>query len=621
MAAALAQWITRSHRWRRQLADARPLPIDDLPPETRAIARSAIAHGIALKESDALPVPLAFGLLHPSIVLPSALRARLDDSGLRFVLLHELAHVRRGDLWTTLLLRVVRSAWFFHPAPWIAGRVILREREQACDDAALADFAPPARASCAEAFLKVVEFSRGAAADLAGGAALANEVSQVRSRIMRMVDERGVVARHLSKSGALLIGGAALAVLALQQPARSSTAAPQDAPSPQAPTDPLLPSHASLLTGVWPTRHPERGDTTAKRTAAAKQAIVAAGRWLATHQEPTGHWDADGFDRLCHECDGHGGPANDIGVTSLATMALMAAETNGESAAAAAIDRASAFLLSVQDKGDGCIGAKSGQHFMYGHMLASLALGKLEARARDLQRGKTLQQAVDFILRARNPYQAWRYSAKPDGDNDSSVTAFALLALACAMENGVAVDAAAIDDGFKFTVELRDPKSGRTGYQTQGSPSARSIETMELWLAEQVEAITAAVLHARFADDKTCVTAADAQQSLALVAMTPPRWDQKSGTIDFYYWWHGTCAMKVAGGDRWIDWRKNVWNALLRQPQQEGHRAGSFSPRYDPWGMNGGRVYSTAICLLTLAETVGARSVSGREPRPSGGAR
>ena len=70
------------------------------------------------------------------ILLPLAAH---DWSGseLEVVLLHELAHIRRGDWATQLAAECVRAVYWFNPLIWLACRRLRLESEQACDDAVL----------------------------------------------------------------------------------------------------------------------------------------------------------------------------------------------------------------------------------------------------------------------------------------------------------------------------------------------------------------------------------------------------------------------------------------------------------------------------------------------------
>src|SRR5262249_45415458 len=82
--------------------------------------------------------PFVCGLAWPTLVLPRGISAVLGEAQLRQVLLHELAHLKRGDLWTGWLPEIARAVWFFHPlANWAAARIRL-ERELACDRLGLA---------------------------------------------------------------------------------------------------------------------------------------------------------------------------------------------------------------------------------------------------------------------------------------------------------------------------------------------------------------------------------------------------------------------------------------------------------------------------------------------------
>ncbi len=82
--------------------------------------------------------PGIFGVLRPVLVWPAHLSARLDDEHVEAILAHELAHVRRHDNLTAVLHMLVEAAFWFHPLVWWMERQIVKEREQACDEAVVA---------------------------------------------------------------------------------------------------------------------------------------------------------------------------------------------------------------------------------------------------------------------------------------------------------------------------------------------------------------------------------------------------------------------------------------------------------------------------------------------------
>ncbi len=80
--------------------------------------------------------PVVTGLWRTTIVLPEA--ARGWDSDRRYsVLLHELAHIRRGDLHVQALAHAACALYWFNPLVWIAAAHLRTERERACDDEVL----------------------------------------------------------------------------------------------------------------------------------------------------------------------------------------------------------------------------------------------------------------------------------------------------------------------------------------------------------------------------------------------------------------------------------------------------------------------------------------------------
>jgi beta-lactamase regulating signal transducer with metallopeptidase domain len=89
-------------------------------------------------------------------LLPPDLALQLTANQLTWVLLHELAHIRRADLVVALVQRVAQILYFFHPAVWLANWLIDQQREYACDDVALAA-CPFPRRDCGQGFLQIVE--------------------------------------------------------------------------------------------------------------------------------------------------------------------------------------------------------------------------------------------------------------------------------------------------------------------------------------------------------------------------------------------------------------------------------------------------------------------------------
>jgi GWxTD domain-containing protein len=93
---------------------------------------------VVLLESSIADVPMVLGHFRPLILMPLGLLAGLPAGQIEAILLHELAHIRRCDYLVNVLQRFVEGLFFYHPAVWWMARVIRAERENCCDDAAVA---------------------------------------------------------------------------------------------------------------------------------------------------------------------------------------------------------------------------------------------------------------------------------------------------------------------------------------------------------------------------------------------------------------------------------------------------------------------------------------------------
>jgi hypothetical protein len=83
-------------------------------------------------------VPMVVGCLKPVLLVPVGFLNSLPPDDIEAILMHELAHIRRGDYAVNLVQRVVELVFFFNPPLlWISG-VLRKEREHCCDDIAVA---------------------------------------------------------------------------------------------------------------------------------------------------------------------------------------------------------------------------------------------------------------------------------------------------------------------------------------------------------------------------------------------------------------------------------------------------------------------------------------------------
>lgn len=91
---------------------------------------------IAILISDSISAPFCYGILRPSIVLPAD-ALEWSEEKRRVCLMHEAAHLRRGDLGVYLLSELACIISWFNPLIWHAAKQFKQCAESATDDAIL----------------------------------------------------------------------------------------------------------------------------------------------------------------------------------------------------------------------------------------------------------------------------------------------------------------------------------------------------------------------------------------------------------------------------------------------------------------------------------------------------
>ncbi|MBC7791272.1 MAG: hypothetical protein H7Z74_15100 [Anaerolineae bacterium] len=112
---------------------------------TQRLARGlGVARPTTLLRGGGVGVPVTWGVVYPVVLLPDD-AADWPEERRRYVLVHELAHVKRLDAFTQLVAQIVVALFWFNPLVWLAAHRMRVEREHACDDYVLREGTTPSR--------------------------------------------------------------------------------------------------------------------------------------------------------------------------------------------------------------------------------------------------------------------------------------------------------------------------------------------------------------------------------------------------------------------------------------------------------------------------------------------
>jgi hypothetical protein len=245
----------------------------------------------------------------------------------------------------------------------------------------------------------------------------------------------------------------------------------------------------------------------------------------------------------------------------------------------------------------------------YSHGIATLALCEAFGMTGDAKLSAPTQRAIDHLAATQNrDMGGWRYL--PGVNTDLSVTGWQLVALRSGQRAGLDVPSDTFARIGECLEMCRDDENrpGLYRYNPWASPNDPLTRhgrqpstvmtavglTMELYQSSQ-------------RDDQLQKLGAE-----HLMANLPTLGDASSvapiGTLgnperDTYYWYYGTQAMYHIGGDYWQAWSRRLEPLLVESQTRRGRLAGSWDPHQpisDKWADYGGRLYVTAMNLLSL---------------------
>jgi TonB family protein len=201
---------------------------------------------VEFKTSADVVTPVLVGMRAPTICLPVGIATLLTTKQLQAVMLHEFAHLQRGDLVANYLQKFIRALFWFHPLVLLMDKLIDRSREEICDNYVLAKVDA---VSYGEILLKVgvVSKTRPVGASAVQGLALGihGQNWKLEDRIRDIIDTNRETKMALSRNSSSFIQSGILMVALL-------ISACQVVESTQAVASSIEPSASKKATPVGP---------------------------------------------------------------------------------------------------------------------------------------------------------------------------------------------------------------------------------------------------------------------------------------------------------------------------------------------------------------------------------
>ena len=210
-AATLALAALRIARFHRLLAAAQPA-CQELQEQTRELAaRMGLKRTPRVFWIEARLTPMLWAVAcRPRLIIPTELWKSLDQDQQSMLLVHELAHLKRGDHLLRLFELGVTALYWWLPVVWWA-RFALHDAEEQCCDAWVVWAFPKKARAYAETLLETVDFLHSSGSPEPLLASSFGKVHHLRRRLTMIM--LGTTPRHLSRGSAL--GALALAALTL----------------------------------------------------------------------------------------------------------------------------------------------------------------------------------------------------------------------------------------------------------------------------------------------------------------------------------------------------------------------------------------------------------------------
>lgn len=329
--------------------------------------------------------------------------------------------------------------------------------------------------------------------------------------------------------------------------------------------------------GGYEGRNPESRAALARQrggSQGSEDAVELGLAWLAAHQRRDGSWRFNHHDGPCEgRCLNPGTNGSSTGATGLALLPFLGAGyLPGKEKYGDVVQRGLYFLtgrmLPTPHGGDLQEGT------MYAQGIATLALCEAYAMTQDASLRQPAQSAIDFICHAQHPKGGWRYY--PGQPGDTTVFGWQLMALKSGQMAGLTVPSPVIELAREYLNSVQTSDGANYGYQKPAkmpTPSAVGLLCRMYYGWRQ--------------DDSRLSRGVEYLSKLG------------PSKTDMYFNYYATQVLHHHGGAPWGTWNERQRDFLIAKQSRAGHENGSWY-FVDEHGAAGGRLYTTAMCVMIL---------------------
>jgi hypothetical protein len=310
----------------------------------------------------------------------------------------------------------------------------------------------------------------------------------------------------------------------------------------------------------------------------SEEAVERALDWLAAHQLPSGGWS------LVHDSGKCNGRCRNNGVkdrfepaaTGLSLLAFLGAGyTHQQGKHQQTVRKGIYFLLQIlEETPQGGSFLYACDRGMYNHGIAAFAICEAYQLSGDRDLKRPAQMAIDFIVSSQNYRGGWGYLPKQPGD--LTLSGWQIMALKSGVAAGLEVPPATILRIDPFLDSQQSESGVFYGYGKPGRSSTCTSIGLLIRLFRGMPHTDARILGG-----------ADFLRKLG----------RSNG--DAYFNYYATLFLFHVGQPFWQDWNEKIREHLIGTQSTEGHESGSWYFE-NAYGKEGGRLYTTAMCAMTL---------------------